>query len=103
MFAGLVGKRIYIHAGKAWDPQAIGAASEWLTLAQQHQSEEFKSVRGAIIASAYVNNFRQLTPDDGRNALIECETRRYGLFLIDVYPIEPVPAKGEQGIWYFPK
>lgn len=40
--------------------------------------------------------------DAAQRALIECETKRYGLFLenIDRWEI-PIPAKGERGIWYY--
>lgn len=38
---------------------------------------------------------------DESKALIECVTPRYGLWLDNIKPIDPIPAKGKQGIWYY--
>jgi hypothetical protein len=55
---------------------------------------------GAIIATAFVSDARDLTTSDERDALIECTTVRFGLILTDIIPIEPIPARGRLGIWY---
>lgn len=100
MFKHLLEKRIGIHAGLRWDADAIGIASEWLTLEQQHRSEEFRSVRGALVCTAHVWQERWLGPEDSRGALIDCDNvARHGLFLSDVRGFEPIPMKGMQGVW----
>jgi hypothetical protein len=100
-FAGLVGKRIGIHASIKWDHSAISAARPYLTAEQIVQTESFLRIGGAILGTALVTEHRRLTADDSQGALIECKTERYGLFLSDV-KVEPViPCRGKQGIWYY--
>ena len=100
-FAMLENRYVGIHAGLRWDKDAIGLASEFLTLEQQHATEELRAIRGAIVAHAHVRGHRQLHAIDSEAALIDCTTRkRYGLLLDDVTPlVKPIPYKGAQGIW----
>lgn len=98
-FACLTKRRILIHAGQRTDKEAF--INPYLTEAQLlFNSEEM--INGFILGSAFVSNFKLLTFNDAQQALIECETKRYGLFLekIDRWEV-PVPQNGERGIWYF--
>lgn len=101
-FACLEGKRIGIHATAKWDESAIGVAADYLTDEQFSTSDRFLRIGQAIICTAFVRHFRQLTAEDSRDALIDCfNVQRYGLVLTDVQTIEAIPAKGKQGIWYW--
>lgn len=98
-FKSLDGKTILIHAGQKTDATAIN--NPYLTKEQLlHEPNEM--VNGFILGSAYSLYLGCLDPADCVNALIECETLRYGLLLenINVFKV-PVPVKGEMGIWYF--
>lgn len=98
-FACLNHKTILIHAGMTTDAAAIN--NPYLSKEQLlHAPDEM--VNGFILGSAYALYLGCLDPDDGVNALIECETLRYGLLLdnINVFK-EPIPVKGEMGIWYY--
>lgn len=97
-FAGLVGKRIGIHASLRWDLSAIAAAAPYLTFEQR--TMPLPDIGGAINCTALVTEFRRLTAEDSPLALIECESERYGIVLRDVQPIKPIPCKGRQGIFY---
>lgn len=101
-FKGLLGKRIGIHATTKWDDKAMEMAAPYLTYEQFEQTKNFLRIGGAVICTAKVAGVRWLcnTPGDERRALIECNTKRFGLFLEDVESIEAIPAKGKQGIWY---
>lgn len=98
-FACLDGKSILIHSGQRTDAEAIN--NPYLTKEQILFNPD-EVINGFILGSAYVQYLGCLDPDDGVNALIECETVRYGLLLenINVFS-EPIPVKGEMGIWYF--
>lgn len=99
-FEHLVNHRIGIHAGKRWDPDAIGLASPWLDLQGQHRSEEFRAIRGVIVATARVIAFGRLSAEHSKAALIDCAARtRYGLFLDDIRALS-IPATGHQGVWF---
>lgn len=100
-FAKLVGQRILIHAGQRWDNQALELSRNWMDDYQRAMTREFVSVRGVILASAWVDSHVRLTPEHAERALLECESERYGLLLSDIRKIEPpVKAKGSQGIWF---
>jgi len=101
-FKGLVGKRIGIHASLKWDKDAMTLAANYLTYEQYDATRNFLRIGGAIICTAFVREHRRLTPSDAHLALIECDNKRFGLFLEDVQSIEAIPAKGKQGIWYAP-
>lgn len=98
-FKGLKGKRILIHAGIHTDTSL--AAKENPYLLKNPWSWSIEMPNGFILGSAFVRDFRLLTPKDAECALIECETTRYGLFLEDVEVWTPVPEKGSMGIWYY--
>jgi hypothetical protein len=100
-FACLDGKTILIHAGLGVDSQAV--FNPYLTLEQiKENPEEIDNGRGHILGSAYAQYLGCLDPNDGANALIECETLRYGLLLDLVTKFDkPIPAIGQQGIWYW--
>lgn len=98
-FSCLVNKTILIHAGKQTDGNAI--KNPYLTKEQLlHNPDEM--INGYILGSVFVNDFRELTTNAEQRSLIECTTKRYGLFLekIDRWKI-PIPEKGEMGIWYY--
>jgi hypothetical protein len=98
-FACLKGQRILIHAGLSTDARAIN--NPYLTKEQLLFNPD-EMINGFILGSAYVNDFRELSHNAAQQALIECETKRYGLCLerIDRWKI-PIPEKGEMGIWYY--
>lgn len=98
-FACLDHKTILIHAGQTTDPSAFN--NPYLTK-EQLTYEPDEIVNGFILGGAYVQYLGCLDPDDGVNALIECETLRYGLLLDQIKKFDqPIPAKGGMGIWYF--
>lgn len=98
---GLVSRRIAIHASQKWDDGAIDAARAYLTEEQISATERFLRIGGAIIATAHVSVFRPLTAEDSQASLINCgNIQRYGLLLSGVQPIEAIPMRGRQGIWY---
>lgn len=99
-FRKLEGDWVGIHAGLKWDKNALHIASKFLTSEQLLESEEFKKTRGVIICVAHVGTFREMNEDDSKNALIECETKRFGLIFDQVQVIEEIKASGRQGIWY---
>lgn len=98
-FKCLNGRTILIHAGMKTDESA--AYNPYLTPEQIFYNPD-EVVNGCILGSAYVDGFSRLCQEHAKEALIECVTPRFGLFLtnIDVFD-EPIPAKGEMGIWYY--
>lgn len=98
-FACLDHKTILIHAGQKTDTGAIN--NPYLTKEQILFNPD-EIVNGFILGSAFVQYLGCLDPMDSVNALIECQTLRYGLLLsnIDVFA-NPIPVKGEMGIWYY--
>jgi hypothetical protein len=98
-FKCLDGKTILIHAGQKTDASAIN--NPYLTK-EQLLFQPNDVINGFILGSAYSQYLGCLDPDDSANALIECFSLRYGLLLsnINVFD-EPIPVKGEMGIWYF--
>jgi hypothetical protein len=103
--ASLSGKRIAIHAALKWDEKAMELAKPYLTAGELMTTNESRldilKKGGHIICTADVTVHRKLSIEDSADALIECETLRYGLILRNVKKITPIPAKGKQGIWYF--
>lgn len=106
-FSGLSRMQIGIHAGKSWDHIAAAAASRYLRpdQMQKYKDDKFNEQFpfGALIATAFVYQFRPLfSIEDSRDALIDCtNTKRYGLFLRDIKPIDPIKISGKQGLWYY--
>ncbi len=98
-FKSLQGKKILIHAGKITDATAI--RNPYLTTEQLVFNPD-EMINGYILGSAYVSGFRLLNKGHASRALIECDTKRYGLFLENTIKfLYPVPVAGEMGIWYF--
>ncbi len=99
-FGCLLGKTILIHAGMNTDADAIN--NPYLTKEQLvYEPEEV--VNGYILGSAFVKSFGKLSSAHSQKALIDCEkTDRWGLYLSNIDKFkEPIPVKGEMGIWYF--
>jgi hypothetical protein len=97
-FKCLVGKRIGIHASKQIRCCAASVRSNL------GYYPRFEPIHGCILGTAWVADFRSLREEDHWKALLhEKECRgRYGLFLTDIKKFDnPIPAKGQQGIWYY--
>ena len=101
-FACLLGKRVLIHSGMKTDTHPLTVNNRYLTR-DQILFKPDEMINGYILGSAMVNDFRKLTGNASSRALIDCERdERWGLFLEKVSRWEePVPVKGELGIWYF--
>jgi hypothetical protein len=100
-FYSLAGKTIGIHASLRWDDGAIDAARPYLTEKQITQTLNFLRIGGAIIGTVYVPTVRELAAEDSARALIDCDAvKRHGLELMYRNPIEAIPCRGKQGIWY---
>jgi len=103
-FAGLVGQRIAIHAGKTWDGDWYLKAHEFLTanqIAATHGSE-LAAVRSAVLCTAFIVGHRQLQLVDSQAALCPCtpDARLWGIVLASVLPLPaPIPARGFPGAW----
>lgn len=100
-FRCLKNKTILIHSGLATDIQAL-KSNPYLTRAQLRQDPD-EMINGFILGSAFVKDFRILTPGpDEVMSLIECQTPRYGLILenIQKWP-EPIAETGQIGVWYY--
>jgi len=84
-FAGLVGHKIAIHAGKYLPADLSQSACP----------------TGAVVCTARVAAVGWLADTDRNRVRACCEVAgRYGLLLadLDVLP-RPIPARGKQGIW----
>lgn len=99
-FACLSHKKVLIHAGMTTDPQAI--KNPYLSKDQLLLNPD-EMVNGFILGSVYVDATGWLCGDPYENMSALIDTNgRYGLFLEDVQKFnEPIPEKGEMGIWYF--
>lgn len=66
-----------------------------------HDADEM--VNGFILGKVFVKSFGKLSSIDSQKALIDCgNTERFGLHLSEIEKFkEPIPVKGEMGIWYF--
>lgn len=101
-FACLKGQRIGIHAGEMFDKNAYYLARNYVDINTQARWKKIPYPSGAIICTAYVRDFGKLSAYNEREALIECSSTRFGLFLIDIQPIEPIiQINGKQGIWEY--
>jgi activating signal cointegrator 1 len=94
---------IGIHAGKTFDKDWEELTSPYLTDDQKRITREnLLWHHGEIICIAKVEIAGWLIPSHSNRALIKCDiTDRYGLFLKDIKRIQPIPAKGHQGIWNY--
>jgi hypothetical protein len=101
-FSCLVNRTILIHAGQRTDDSHAAIRNPYLTKAQIMYNPD-EVVNGVILGSVHVYDFRALSDNDSKAALIDCGTvQRYGLFLNNIQKFEnPIPVKGEMGIWYF--
>lgn len=99
-FACLSHKTILIHAGQVTDAEAVN--NPFLTKEQILQDPD-EVINGFILGSAYVDATGLLCGDDYENKAALINTvDRYGLFLEKIEKFkEPIPVKGEMGIWYF--
>jgi len=75
-FKSLNGKRILIHAGKKTDKSAL--SNSFLTK-EQIAHRPLEMINGYILGSAFVKEVKKLSIYHGVDALIECETDRWGL------------------------
>lgn len=100
-FKGLALERIGIHAAQKWDAFATKEALPFLTKEQLEATLRFTKHESALLGSVFVRDCSWLLPPAGKEALIECETRRFGLILQDPIQLhEPLAMKGGQGIFY---
>jgi len=101
-FKCLRGSTILIHAGMSTDDSHYATQNPYLTRKQILENPD-EMVNGYILCIAYVHDFKPLNNYHSSYALIECsQTTRYGLFLKDIETFkQPIPVKGEMGIWYF--
>lgn len=101
-FASLCGKTILIHAGMTTDSSDLAKKNRFLSTSQILQDPD-EMINGFILGGAYVYQSRKLGALDQQAALIDCViTERYGLFLSKIKRFDnPIPVKGEMGIWYF--
>lgn len=102
-FAGLAGKSVGIHAAAKWDKEAIGLARTWLSPDQIAKTYDLLGSTwpaSALVAVVLVTEHRPLDSADAPQALIECDTQRYGLIISSAAAVSPpYPCKGKQGIW----
>lgn len=101
-FQSLCRRRVGIHAGMRWDRKAADTADHYM-ISSQHDQIYNSRDSGRIICTVFVEHFRLLAPPDAARAMIECDSVRYGLFLINprLTPDEPwTRIKGAQGIQY---
>ena len=95
-FMKLKGETIGIHVGLGWDKNWEEQAGIYLSPGQKEFTRKVLKVGGYIIATAFVEDSRELTSKDSRDALIDCwNTKRYGLILknIKILP-EAIPFRG---------
>lgn len=97
-FKCLKGKTIIIHAGQKTDKSTI--KNPYLTHEQLVLNPD-EIVNGCILGFAFVYDFGKVDDGHSKEALIECRTDRWGLFLRNIEPVDPIYAKGEMGIWYY--
>lgn len=107
--ASLKGRRFWLHAGKAWDPNCIdgaGAALRWMTQEQVESTmNNAFNVRGCIIGMCQAGDHRLLSTVDSGPAMIDCglsSPQRWGLEIAWTSYYKPIFIRGKQGIWYFP-
>ena len=100
-FKSLNHKTILIHAGQRTDGSDLTTKNPYLTKEQILYNPE-EVINGFILGSAFVSDFKLLNSENAKSSLIECDTVRFGLFLTNIKKFdEPIPVKGEMGIWYF--
>ena len=109
-FECLLFNKIGIHAGNKWDKDWQELAGDYLDSTQIRYTQNeinfgflIGAWKGKILCTTQVIDFYRLTSSNSKKALIDCrhEAGRYGLFLDYIKPIQPIPVKGRQGIWYY--
>jgi hypothetical protein len=105
-FAGLVGQRIAIHAGKTFDERSPREATPYLWEERRRKADRAltRYPQGAIVCTVDVVGARWLTEADSGAALCRClHCDRFGIILANVRIIEPPIAwSGARGIWRLP-
>lgn len=100
-FSSLLNKTVLIHSGQKTDATDYSINNRYLTK-DQILKDPGEMVNGFILGSVFVYDFKKLSNEHAKKALIECETERWGLFLKDINKFKvPIKAKGEMGIWYY--
>ncbi len=100
-FKSLQGETILIHAGLSTDSSSYATHNPYLTPEQIRENPD-EMVNGYILGQAHVYLSKYLYVHDSPQALIECASERWGLFLDSVKKFkDPILCKGEMGIWYF--
>lgn len=101
-FSSLKGKTILIHSGMTVDGSDYVIRNPYLTTEQILFNPD-EVVSGFILGSVYVAESKPLDHSHSKASLIDCEkTQRFGLFLENAFKFDqPIPVKGEMGIWYF--
>jgi hypothetical protein len=102
----LKGKTVGIHAGMQWDNDWYEAVRGLLDMDKIKLIEKMERDNeisfGKILCTAHVFDYKHpLCSYYSKPALIECWTRRAGLFLNDIKQIDSPVLKGERGIWYY--
>lgn len=113
----LENKRFYIHAGKAWDENALPTAERWLTVEQiEHTVKFLYFIRGQILCVVEGGKARPMQIEQERQALIEYKyplvigeptektqwRQRYALPVKVVEQVESRPfVRGQQGVWKY--
>ncbi len=99
LFGSLKGQDIFIHAAKKFDNYGEACADHYL--GGRTIWTNTNCPMGVILGIVHVQDFRRLTNEDSRDALIDCGTTlRYGLILTNVRKFEkPIPCRGKQGIF----
>jgi hypothetical protein len=106
----LVGKRIGIHAGKAWNNYGMRSARYQFRKAGRRLPPECgtwddverlaRLHAGHLIATAKVTAHKPLTARDSEAALCDIDPGDWGFVLDEVRTIEPpFKVKGQQGVW----
>lgn len=101
-FSSLQHKTILIHAGMKTDDSDYSVKNPYLSKEQISQNPD-EMVNGFILGSVFVSGFNSLYESHSKASLIDCkDTQRWGLFLENIKKFDnPIPCKGEMGIWYF--
>lgn len=108
-YRSLEGKRIAIHSALRKPKKAeLDARFDWL---KDHGRDDileecgwFMDIypRGYILGTALVDEVRFMTPDDEDGALCDYYPGAWAYVLNDARRFaEPIPCKGEQGIWHW--
>jgi hypothetical protein len=102
----LKGKTIGIHAGQSWDKNWYKAVKGLLDMDKIKEIEKMQRNKtipfGKILCTAHVFDYKHpLCSYYSKPALIECWTRRAGLFLNNITAIDSPVLEGSQGIWYY--